>query len=81
MRKYILVWLSSLGDVEELCYNEFKKYVYKNYLEDCDKLNNDVEMRDVGNGLISYLSDEWIIIEDVFVDYDEQRRLYVRWIS
>ena len=71
MRKYILVWLSSLGEVEEICRYEFMKYVYKNYLEDCDKLNNDVEMRDVGNGLISYLSDEWIIIEDVFVDYDE----------
>ena len=79
MRKYILVWLSSLGEVEEICRYEFMKYVYKNYLEDCDKLNNDVEMRDVGNGLKSYLSDEWVIIEDVFVDYDEQRRLYVRW--
>jgi len=33
MRKYILVWLSSLGDVEELCFKEFKKYVYEDYIE------------------------------------------------
>jgi len=61
MRKYILVWLSSLGEVEEISYDEFKKYVY----------DNDVEMSDEENGLKSYLSDEFIIIEDVFVDYNE----------
>ena len=69
MRKYILVCLSSLGEVEELSYDEFKEYVY--FESNVKDMFDDVEVRDVGNGLKSYLSDEWIIIEDVFVDYDE----------
>ena len=76
MRKYILVWLSSLGEVEEISYNEFKEYVYEDYLDGCKELYEDVEKSDVDNGLISYCSDEFIIIEDVFVNYDEQRREY-----
>ena len=76
MRKYFLVWLSSLGDVEELCYNEFLRYVYNDYYEDkrlgfsmgSKGMRKEVEKNDVGNGLISYVSDEWIIIEDNFVD-------------
>ena len=69
MRKYILVCLSSLGEVEELSYDEFKEYVY--FESNVKDMFDDVEVRDVGNGLKSYLSDEFIIIEDVFVDYDE----------
>lgn len=69
MRKYILVCLSSLGEVEELSYDEFKEYVY--FESNVKDMFDDVEVRDVGNGLKSYLSDEWIIIEDDFVDYDE----------
>ena len=69
MRKYILVWLCSLGEVEEISYDEFKEYVY--FESNVEDMFDDVEVKDVGNGLISYLSDEWIIIEDVFVDYDE----------
>ena len=68
-RKYLLVWLSSLGEVEELSYDEFKEYVY--FESNVKDMFDDVEVRDVGNGLKSYLSDEFIIIEDVFVDYDE----------
>ena len=58
---------------EEPNVDDAKKFqsMYDNKAADYDKLNNDVEMRDVGNGLISYLSDEWIIIEDLFVNYDE----------
>ena len=69
MRKYILVCLSSLGEVEELSYDEFKEYVY--FESNVKDMFDDVEVRDVGNGLKSYLSDEFIIIEDDFVDYDE----------
>jgi len=71
MRKYILVWLSSLGEVEEISYDEFKEYVYEDYLDGCKEKYDDVEMSDEENGLKSYLSDEFIIIEDVFVDYNE----------
>ena len=63
--------MSSLGEVEELSLNEFREFVYEDYYDGCKKMYGDVEKNDVGNGLISYLSDEWIIIEDVFVDYDE----------
>lgn len=69
MRKYILVWLCSLGEVEEISYDEFKEYVY--FESNVKDMFDDVEVKDVGNGLISYLSDDWIIIEDDFVDYDE----------
>jgi hypothetical protein len=61
MRKYILVCLSSLGEVEELSYDEFKEYVY--FESNVEDMFDDVEVNDVGNGLKSYLSDEWIIIE------------------
>ncbi len=72
MRKYILVWLSSLGDVEELCFKEFKKYVYEDYYEDESKmLRENVEWGDYGNGLLSYVGDDWIIVVDEFVDYNE----------
>jgi len=45
--------------------------VYEDYLDGCKELYEDVEKSDVDNGLISYCSDEFIIIEDVFVNYDE----------
>ena len=61
MRKYILVWLCSLGEVEEISYDEFKEYVY--FESNVKDMFDDVEVKDVGNGLISYLSDDWIIIE------------------
>ena len=75
-RKYLLVWLNSLGEVEEISYNEFKEYVYEDYLDGCKDMYEDVEMRDVGNGLISYLSDEFIIIKDIedeFIDYEDNK--------
>jgi len=72
MRKYILVWLSSLGVVEELCFKEFKEKVFEDYYEDESKvLRENVEWNDYGNGLLSYVGDEWIIVVDDFVDYNE----------
>ena len=75
-RKYLLVWLSSLGEVEELCYKEFKEKVFEDYYEDDSKiLRKDVEINDVGNFLIVYVSDEWIIIKDIedeFIDYEDE---------
>lgn len=69
--RYILVNLfkSDWEGVEEISYDEFKEYVY--FESNVEDMFDDVEVKDVGNGLISYLSDDWIIIEDDFVDYDE----------
>ena len=69
--RYILVNLfkSDWEGVEEISYDEFKEYVY--FESNVKDMFDDVEVKDVGNGLISYLSDDWIIIEDDFVDYDE----------
>ena len=61
MRKYILVCLSSLGEVEELSYDEFKEYVY--FESNVKDMFDDVEVKDVGNGLKSYISEEFVIIE------------------
>ncbi len=72
MRKYFLVWLSSLGEVEELSLNEFREFVYEDYYDGCKKMYEDVEKNDVGNGLMSYVGYDgsWIIIEDLFVDQE-----------
>ena len=61
MRKYILVWLCSLGEVEEISYDEFKEYVY--FESNVKDMFDDVEVKDVGNGLKSYMSEEFVIIE------------------
>jgi len=34
-------------------------------------LRENVEWGDYGNGLLSYVGDEWIIVVDDFVDYNE----------
>ena len=62
-KRYILVNLfkSDWEGVEELSYDEFKEYVY--FESNVEDMFDDVEVNDVGNGLKSYLSDEWIIIE------------------
>ena len=52
-----------------MSYDEFKEYVY--FESNVEDMFDDVEVNDVGNGLKSYLSDEWIIVVDNFVDYDE----------
>ena len=61
MRKYILVWLCSLGEVEEISYDEFKEYVY--FESNVKDMFDDVEVKDIGNGLKSYMSEEFVIIE------------------
>ena len=75
VNRTILEFNENLGEVEELCFKEFKEKVYEDYYEDDSKiLRKDVEMNDVGNFLIVYVSDEWIIIKDVedeFIDYED----------
>ena len=63
MKKYILVNLfkSNWGGVEELSYDEFKEYVY--FESNVKDMFDDVEVKDVGNGLRSYMSEEFVIIE------------------
>ena len=63
MKKYILIWLfkNELERVEELNYNEFKEYVY--FESNVKDIFDDVEVKDLGNGLKSYMSEEWVIIE------------------
>ena len=61
--RYILVNLfkSDWEGVEELSYDEFKEYVY--FESNVKNMFDDVEVKDVGNGLKSYMSEEFVIIE------------------
>ena len=61
--RYILVNLfkSDWEGVEELSYDEFKEYVY--FESNVKDMFDDVEVKDVGNGLKSYMSEEFVIIE------------------
>ena len=62
-KRYILVNLfkSDWEGVEEISYDEFKEYVY--FESNVKDMFDDVEVRDVGNGLKSYMSEEFVIIE------------------
>ena len=62
-KRYILVNLfkSDWEGVEELSYDEFKEYVY--FESNVKDMFDDVEVKDVGNGLRSYMSEEFVIIE------------------
>ena len=61
--RYVLVNLfkSDWEGVEELSYDEFKEYVY--FESNVKDMFDDVEVKDVGNGLKSYMSEEFVIIE------------------
>ena len=61
--RYILVNLfkSDWEGVEELSYDEFKEYVY--FESNVKDMFDDVEVKDIGNGLKSYISEEFVIIE------------------
>ena len=61
--RYILVNLfkSDWEGVEEISYDEFKEYVY--FESNVKDMFDDVEVKDVGNGLKSYMSEEFVIIE------------------
>mgnify|MGYP003116305059 FL=1 len=61
--RYILVNLfkSDWEGVEELSYDEFKEYVY--FESNVKDMFDDVEVKDIGNGLKSYMSEEFVIIE------------------
>ena len=61
--RYILVNLfkSDWEGVEEISYDEFKEYVY--FESNVKDMFDDVEVKDIGNGLKSYMSEEWVIIE------------------
>ena len=61
--RYILVNLfkSNWEGVEEISYDEFKEYVY--FESNVKDMFDDVEVKDIGNGLKSYMSEEWVIIE------------------
>ena len=62
-KRYVLVNLfkSDWEGVEELSYDEFKEYVY--FESNVKDMFDDVEVKDIGNGLKSYMSEEWVIIE------------------
>ena len=62
-KRYVLVSLfkSDWEGVEELSYDEFKEYVY--FESNVKDMFDDVEVKDIGNGLKSYMSEEWVIIE------------------
>ena len=62
-KRYVLVNLfkSDWEGVEELSYDEFKEYVY--FESNVKDMFDDVEVKDVGNGLKSYMSEEFVIIE------------------
>ena len=62
-KRYVLVSLfkSDWEGVEELSYDEFKEYVY--FESNVKDMFDDVEVKDIGNGLKSYISEEWVIIE------------------
>ena len=55
-KRYILVWRDTFNEVEKLDYDEFKEFMsgWEN-----------VEVLDIGNGLISYMCDDgsWMIVE------------------
>jgi len=61
--RYILVNLfkSDWEGVEEISYDEFKEYVY--FESNVKDMFDDVEVKDIGNGLKSYMSEEFVIIE------------------
>ena len=61
--RYILVNLfkSDWEGIEEISYDEFKEYVY--FESNVKDMFDDVEVKDVGNGLKSYMSEEFVIIE------------------
>jgi len=66
-KKYLLVWWSDMGDVEELDYDELKEFLYEE-VDDGKKMYEDIEVKDLGNGLKSYvayrsLDRTWVIIE------------------
>ena len=62
-KRYVLVNLfkSDWEGVEELSYDEFKEYVY--FESNVKDMFDDVEVKDIGNGLKSYMSEEFVIIE------------------
>ena len=62
-KRYVLVNLfkSDWEGVEELSYDEFKEYVY--FESNVKDMFDDVEVKDIGNGLKSYISEEFVIIE------------------
>tara|TARA_R100000234_G_scaffold109358_1_gene81179 strand:- start:367 stop:570 length:204 start_codon:yes stop_codon:yes gene_type:complete len=62
-KRYVLVNLfkSDWEGVEEISYDEFKEYVY--FESNVKDMFDDVEVKDIGNGLKSYISEEFVIIE------------------
>ena len=62
-KRYVLVNLfkSDWEGVEEISYDEFKEYVY--FESNVKDMFDDVEVKDIGNGLKSYMSEEFVIIE------------------
>jgi len=62
-KRYVLVNLfkSDWEGVEELSYDKFKEYVY--FESNVKDMFDDVEVKDIGNGLKSYMSEEFVIIE------------------
>ena len=75
-KRYILVWWNNMEEPQELSFDEFKEFVYEDNQEDKEplvwwnsKLNKNVSVNDMGNGLITYhdLNSEaykgWVIIE------------------
>ena len=62
-KRYILVnlFISDWEGVEEISYDEFKEYVY--FESNVKDMFDDVEVKDIGNGLKSYMSEEFVIIE------------------
>ena len=61
--RYILVNLfkSDWEGVEEISYDEFKEYVY--FESNVKDMFDDVEVNDIGNGLKSYIGEEFVIVE------------------
>ena len=62
-KRYILVnlFVSDWEGVEEISYDEFKEYVY--FESNVKDMFDDVEVNDIGNGLKSYIGEEFVIVE------------------
>ena len=62
-KRYILVnlFISDWEGVEEISYDEFKEYVY--FESNVKDMFDDVEVNDIGNGLKSYIGEEFVIVE------------------
>ena len=45
-KKYLLVWWSDMGDVEELDYDELKEFLYEE-VDDGKKMYEDIEVKAV----------------------------------